>query len=498
MFVQKQEIVEQIESEEIIVDAKQGWWIFKKEDTSFKTVDTFNAFKRIARSYTNGQAFKAGILTKVQFILVLLSACIMSCSFVFYVLEGKNITLLKPVEIGEVIASIILPFLLAICVEAAIISFAGIIRTKTLVNAKLKEEGKQPQKIGVGAYAILVIATLASVVGGEMFFQKLSENYDGWTKLAFGLVALFVPLFQTLFELNQHNIQQFIKDSVNSKDIIEYVLEQQTDTTIAVYTFDARNKALRTKKVVDEIDNRSGTYVLNKARSEDEEIVVESIDYEKIQRNAEEAVMKKVYEELQLFKNALPQHSTMIESLKNDQIQEEQINQEEKIIEQKQSQTNKLDLALQIVSNNRSITDEELAKALQMKRPVSARFWRIRALEILDAQDEQEDNQQTLHFIESENIDDAIWRDVQILDAEKVGFKDFQFITKNGFVFKTFGKAYSEGELADERITFLIIQKMFLQKKLSPQYFRYVQTKKQVYKVIVEHEEVKKKILALL
>lgn len=44
---------------------------------------------------------------------------------------------------------------------------------------------------------------------------------------------------------------------------------------------------------------------------------------------------------------------------------------------------NKLDIALVELRNNPSITDEELAKLLKCKRPASARFWRLKAGELL-------------------------------------------------------------------------------------------------------------------
>jgi hypothetical protein len=45
----------------------------------------------------------------------------------------------------------------------------------------------------------------------------------------------------------------------------------------------------------------------------------------------------------------------------------------------------KLQMTIEALKNNPHITDEELAEYLTLKRPASARFWRLKAIEILSA-----------------------------------------------------------------------------------------------------------------
>jgi hypothetical protein len=45
----------------------------------------------------------------------------------------------------------------------------------------------------------------------------------------------------------------------------------------------------------------------------------------------------------------------------------------------------KLQMTIEALKNNPHITDEELAEYLALKRPASARFWRLKAIEILNA-----------------------------------------------------------------------------------------------------------------
>ncbi len=45
---------------------------------------------------------------------------------------------------------------------------------------------------------------------------------------------------------------------------------------------------------------------------------------------------------------------------------------------------NRLDRAVEIVRGNPTITNEQLASQLGLKRPASASFWRIKALLMLD------------------------------------------------------------------------------------------------------------------
>jgi hypothetical protein len=47
--------------------------------------------------------------------------------------------------------------------------------------------------------------------------------------------------------------------------------------------------------------------------------------------------------------------------------------------------SDKLQMTIEALKNNPHITDEELARYLTLKRPASARFWRLKAIEILNA-----------------------------------------------------------------------------------------------------------------
>lgn len=47
--------------------------------------------------------------------------------------------------------------------------------------------------------------------------------------------------------------------------------------------------------------------------------------------------------------------------------------------------TDKLQMTIEALKSNPHITDEELARYLALKRPASARFWRLKAIEILNA-----------------------------------------------------------------------------------------------------------------
>ena len=45
----------------------------------------------------------------------------------------------------------------------------------------------------------------------------------------------------------------------------------------------------------------------------------------------------------------------------------------------------KLQMTIEALKSNPQITDEQLAEYLTLKRPASARFWRLKAIEILNA-----------------------------------------------------------------------------------------------------------------
>ncbi|MBO0778593.1 MAG: hypothetical protein J2P37_07160 [Ktedonobacteraceae bacterium] len=54
-----------------------------------------------------------------------------------------------------------------------------------------------------------------------------------------------------------------------------------------------------------------------------------------------------------------------------------------------ESNTDKLQVTMEALKANAELTDEELAELLSLKRPASARFWRLKALEILNAQENE-------------------------------------------------------------------------------------------------------------
>jgi len=45
----------------------------------------------------------------------------------------------------------------------------------------------------------------------------------------------------------------------------------------------------------------------------------------------------------------------------------------------------KLQMTIEVLRSNPNMTDEALAEYLSLKRPASARFWRLKAIEILNA-----------------------------------------------------------------------------------------------------------------
>ncbi len=50
----------------------------------------------------------------------------------------------------------------------------------------------------------------------------------------------------------------------------------------------------------------------------------------------------------------------------------------------------KLQMTIEVLRSNPSMTDEALAEYLSLKRPASARFWRLKAIEILNAPDKEQ------------------------------------------------------------------------------------------------------------
>lgn len=61
----------------------------------------------------------------------------------------------------------------------------------------------------------------------------------------------------------------------------------------------------------------------------------------------------------------------------------------------------KLQMTIEALRNNPNITDEMLAEYLSLKRPASARFWRLKAIEILNSSQEQSAKTSVEHHTEA-------------------------------------------------------------------------------------------------
>jgi hypothetical protein len=61
----------------------------------------------------------------------------------------------------------------------------------------------------------------------------------------------------------------------------------------------------------------------------------------------------------------------------------------------RESSPDKLQMTIEVLKKQPNMTDEALAEFLSLKRPASARFWRLKATEILNAQDKDHTGSQT-------------------------------------------------------------------------------------------------------
>lgn len=221
----------------------------------------FNQYKQIAQSYTDGQAFKSAIMTWTQRILIIISAVMLSCSVFLYVITDWTLSINLVIL---VLVSIAIPFLLAVCIEGAVIVSAGTLRK----NNKNKL-----------AWVTIILATLSSMSGGEVFFHKLTEvaHLPLEIQIIFGIFGIFVPMFQIMFELNQENIQNFIKEGVDSSDVTNHILEKQTDAEIAQTKFDSRHRSVKKQDVILKIDTHSDQYVVKKVSNGQVDTVITEV-----------------------------------------------------------------------------------------------------------------------------------------------------------------------------------------------------------------------------
>jgi len=82
----------------------------------------------------------------------------------------------------------------------------------------------------------------------------------------------------------------------------------------------------------------------------------------------------------------------------------------------------KLQMTIEVLRSNPNMTDEALAEFLSLKRPASARFWRLKAIEILNAPDkEQTGNIEGRSASFAPAAERNGWRSRRGLDSESAG-----------------------------------------------------------------------------
>src|SRR5579859_6373817 len=133
----------------------------------------FKTYKQIATSYTDGEAFKATLLAHAQRILILTSGVIISLAFVQYIVTAWDNSLTMW---GQLFIAIVPTGLLALIIEIGVILGAATIRA----NVK-----------NILGWSTLVLATLFSIIGEEIFFNKLSDGQPIEIHVVFAIMGLF-------------------------------------------------------------------------------------------------------------------------------------------------------------------------------------------------------------------------------------------------------------------------------------------------------------------
>lgn len=150
----------------------------------FKQYKHVSQYKRVSEEYEKGELFKAQLIAHAQRLLVCTASAIMSCALVQYVIDW----VWSFATIGFLLVLIVGSFIIAMLIEIGVILGTAMVRKN--VKSRL-------------GWLALLLGTVLSATGSELFFGKLAEHQPLEIHVAFAFVGLFVPILQITFELNK-------------------------------------------------------------------------------------------------------------------------------------------------------------------------------------------------------------------------------------------------------------------------------------------------------
>jgi ribosomal protein S16 len=278
----------------------------------------FQQYKQVSNEYEKGELFKATLLARAQRILVCTSTILMSLAFVQYLITSWT---LSWVLIGQLLLAIVPTTCIAVVVEIGLILGAASVRRDT--HDWL-------------SWATLIMGTLFSITGGELFFGKLAEHQPIEIHIAFALIGLFVPILQITFELNKQHIQDFIKEGADISNVRNHILEKQTESMIVETRFNARSASIKKQEVKTQIEAHSDRTVVDLVSNQEghETIIaeVETITQEDLIQKAVEILRQERDQdrdqEIQTLEQQLMKYKNTVQELLQERAQQPRLLQE--------------------------------------------------------------------------------------------------------------------------------------------------------------------------
>jgi len=457
----------------------------------------FKTYKQIATSYTDGEAFKATLLAHAQRILILTSGVIISLAFVQYIVTAWDNSLTMW---GQLFIAIVPTGLLALIIEIGVILGAATIRA----NVK-----------NILGWSTLVLATLFSIIGEEIFFNKLSDGQPIEIHVVFAIMGLFLPILQITFELNRNNIKQFIRDGVNSADVTDYILTRQTDSEIIETRFGARHQSMLRPEVLERINQRSDAYVINRVSEGD--CVIETTatpvpNPEDMLQQFEARMTSWFEQQPKQLEQPTFDATAFAQTLQTSILDATHTHLQDGLTHLKEEIAAEVQKMIPApFEQKRQQHREETVQMAYSVPPVEHVPVRVKTKPLPETREEtalpspKPEKQETKSKVSDEKIDDGKWVDVIVLDGKEYRFTNWNpDIVVKGITFTTLSRAYQKegypwrSDLGDPKITTKSLNWLVRKRALPARYFRYVKTGKQTLILIGVHEQIRDAILAAI
>lgn len=226
--------------------------------------NAFDVNKQVAMAFVRSEQIKGWFLSNAKMLLVVLSGAMLFLGVVSLAWGSQPLVFdvsLVP-EFLRVLPIAVVGGLLAVCIEGGTV-FSSAMRKdvstkvrqeltvldKATSKWKMKQELHDQRKAEIKKQyrlptALMIVCSLFSVTGAEIFWQKLLEGQPWYFHLIGGVLGVVCSALLMIFELNGELVERVIERCISSSGLVQIALDQSAKSQIHDRLFAIRQEKL--------------------------------------------------------------------------------------------------------------------------------------------------------------------------------------------------------------------------------------------------------------